>query len=62
VTGRWEWQPKALVISANDLTPWMSRVNRLALINDRSWVEIDPSDRNTLESDPLIQSLMTAKI
>jgi len=62
MTGEWEWQPKALVVSANDLTPWMSRINHLALINNGKWLEIDPSDRDALDNDPLIQSLMTANI
>ena len=62
MAGEWDWQPKALVVSANDLTPWMSRINHLALINNGNWVEIDPSDQNALDGDPLVQSLMTAKI
>lgn len=62
MTAEWGWQPKALVVSASDLTPWMSRINCLALINNGKWVEIDPGDRIVLETDSLIQSLTTAKI
>lgn len=56
------WRPMALIVSASDLTPWLARVNRLALINERNWVEIDPTDRSTLQENPLFQTLVTSKI
>lgn len=57
--GSRDWKPRSIVVSANDLTPWLKRANRLALINDGNWVEMDPSDRESLIRDNLVRALST---
>lgn len=59
VHGDYEWKPKSIVVSASDLKPWLDRSNCLAMIHDGDWVEMDPSDRDTLNRNPLVRALST---
>ena len=61
MSGEWNKPPKALVISASDLNPWLPSIDHLALINEGNWVEINPADQTSLKNDSLYQSLISTK-
>ena len=60
--GHWEGGPRSVVIATSDLTPWLADMDRLALIKDGNWVEMDTADRSSLREDACFRSLVTDSI
>lgn len=54
-----EWKPRSIVVTASDLTPWIERVNCLALIHEGEWKELDPSNHDALVQHDLVRALST---
>ncbi len=57
--GEFEWKPRSLVVSANDLTPWMGRADCLGLIHESRWIVMDPAQVDELSKSDLIRALST---
>ena len=53
------WKPRSVVVTASDLAPWIDRVNRIALIQEGKWEEMDPSNRDALLQNDLVRALTT---
>jgi ABC-type multidrug transport system ATPase subunit len=59
VKGNGDWKARSVVVTASDLTPWIDRVNRIALIQERKWKEMDSSNRDSFLQNDLIRALST---